>query len=123
MNNSNQYLTKLFLKIVENIENDNWQLEIINTKKFRKNVLKDEMSLYSDEDAFEILEIFDKENIDEYAANFLLYKWLKDHNDKRYREFSYVIKPYNKQIIMENISLEELIEFISPETWKTMEND
>jgi len=121
--NKQKYLIKLFLKAIENIENDNWQLEIVNTKQFRNNVLKNEMSLFSDEEAFENLEIFQKEDIDEYAANFLLYKWLKDHNDQRYRHFSFVIKPYNLQFDMREIGFEDLMKFVSPETWKTLEKE
>jgi len=120
--NKQKYLIKLFLKAVENIKNDNWQLEIVNQENFRR-LYANEMSLFSDEDAFESLEIFQKENIDEYAANFLLYKWLKDHNDDRYKDFSFIIKPYNLQFDMREVELKDLIKFVSPETWKTMEED
>jgi len=117
------YLIDLFTKASENISDGNWSLEIVNTKVFRNNVLKNRMSLFSDEDAFEQLEIFDKNNVDEYAVDFLLYKWLKDHDDKRYRNFSFVIRPHNRQFDMREVSFEDIMHFVSPETKKTSGNE
>jgi len=123
MNNPQEYLTELFLKASAHIREGNWEVEIVNRKNFRELHSKDKLKLYTDEDAFKALNMFDENRIDEYAIDFLLYKWLQDHNDKRYRVFSFVIKPYNRQFVMTDISFEDIMYFVSPETRKTTQNN
>ena len=119
---ASKYLTQLFLKACNHISEGDWSLIIVNRKRFRRLYLQGQLSLSSEEEAFEALNMFEQRSIEEYAIDFLLYKWLKDHNDRRYKEFSYIISPYNRQFIMEDISFEDIMHFVSPETKKTSNN-
>jgi len=114
-----KYLTKLFLKACKHIANGDWKLIIVNRKRFRKLHINQQFLLTSEEEAFTTLNMFEQRSIEEYAVDFLLYKWLNDNNDTRWKEFSYIISPYNRQFIMENIEFEDIMHFVSPETKKT----
>jgi type I restriction-modification system DNA methylase subunit len=112
-------LVQFFMKACNHIAVGEWDITVINRKHFRNLHSKNQLSLSSEEDAFTALNMFAQRSIEEYAIDFLLYKWLKDHDDERYKEFSFIISPYNRQFDMRGISFEDIMHFVSPETKKT----
>ena len=95
------YLSQLFLKLEDHFQNGNYICQPVNQKKFKEFT-------------------FDKAQLDEYVCNTLIYKWFVDHKDHRCKDFTYILKPDKKvQVDMKNVSFEELLNFISPQTKKT----
>lgn len=103
-------ITHAALKIEEAIKNKNYTVIIVNKKRFSKDKTKEQL-------ASEF--IYKEDQLLEYVCNTIIYKWLADHKDDRYKDFSYILKPNNIQISLKDVSFDELIEFISPETHKT----
>lgn len=96
--------------------------EIFNTilKQFsKKNCLVSRKSFSLDDDKPEWKS---NEQLMDTAANYLIYKWSQDHQDKR---FSFRLKEIIIPTIepdLSNILFEELLEFLSPETIKTRQS-
>ena len=119
------YLPQLFLKLEEHIQNKNYILKIINKKRFRKQFIKEQKKpdipdIFEEqpeqEKSLDQYFIFDEKQIDEYICHLLIYKWLLDHKDTRYRDFTFILKPNRIKIDMRDISFEDLIHFMSPQT-------
>ena len=122
MDTSKKYLQKLFLRAERHIKNRNYTVKVVNVKKFKeKYIIKEDFmeDIFTPPKDTEKYFIFDEEKVDEYICNLLIYKWLKDHKDTRYKDFSCILKPNNVPFDMRKISFNELLQFISPQTKKT----
>jgi hypothetical protein len=126
-----EYLSQLFVKLEEHINDRNYVLKIIDRKRFKKQFVKEkEVTIFDIFGELEVCEgqenlenqfVFDEKQIDEYVSNLMICKWLYDHRDTRYRDFTYILRPNKIQIDMRNVSFDELMKFMSPQTKKTME--
>ena len=119
-------LSQLFLKLENQFLSKHYILKIMNRRKFRKQFMQ-ELNLFDmfDEKGKEKnvkqFFVFNEKMIDEYVCNFMIYKWLYDHHDKRCRDFTFVLIPRGMRANMKDISFEDLMHFISPQTKKTNE--
>jgi len=53
----------------------------------------------------------------EQAQHYMLYQWFKSHNDPRYKDvLEYVFIPRKVKCPMKDVSFDELLAFLSPET-------
>lgn len=107
-------LIKTAIKIEEAIRNQNYTVLIVNKKRFSKGKTIEQLAREF---------VYKEDQLLEYVCNTIIYKWLVDHNDDRYKDFSYILKPDNIKIELKDVSFDELIEFISPETHKTNNKD
>tara|TARA_Y100000310_G_C20698245_1_gene827249 strand:- start:1121 stop:1483 length:363 start_codon:yes stop_codon:yes gene_type:complete len=115
-----KYLCKLFLKAEEKLKNNDYDTVIVNRKKFKKKFVqldKSESEIFTKRNMKKYF-VFNEDEIDEYICNLLIYKWLIDHKDKRYNNFTVILKPKNTQFDLKKVSFNELLHFISPQTKK-----
>ena len=121
------YLSQLFLKLEEHIKNKNYVLKVINKKRFKKQFEKKKEKTIFDifvepepqEEDIEQYFVFDEKQIDEYVCNLMICKWLWDHKDSRYRDFTFILKPNQIKIDLREVSFNDFMHFISPQTKKT----
>ncbi len=121
------YLVQLFLKLEERIQKRKFSLKIFHKGRFVEQfVPQQEMNIWNlfgmnqkfDENLRQHF-VFEDNKLDEYVCNMMICKWLFDHKDHRYRDFTFVLKPHKTVIDMQKVSLQELMDFISPQTQKT----
>lgn len=118
----NKYLSELFLELEEHIQQGRYNIKIIDRKKFKKKFIVKGDGLLSSElgdNSLENMFIFDEYKIDEYVCDLIIYEWLLDHKDERYKDFTFILIPKGIDVDMGNVTIEELINFISPQTNKT----
>jgi len=108
----NNYLYEIFLKIEKQIKSNNYTVLIFNKKSFCNGKTNKQLAKEF---------IYQESKLGEYVCNTIICKWFIDHKDNRYKDFSYILKPLGIRIPLKNVSFDELIEFISPETHKTKE--
>lgn len=120
------YLHNMFLRLEEHIANGNYVLKVINKDRFKGKFIRPYENLFNTvTEVEETREYFakhytlDPKDIDEQVCNLMICKWLLDHKDKRYRDFTFVLKPNKSPIDMRHVSFEDLMHFISPQTRKT----
>ena len=120
------YLSQLFLKLEEHITNKNYVLKVINKKRFKEQFEKKKEETIFDifgepepqEENIEQYFVFDEKQIDEYVCNLMICKWLWDHKDSRCRDFTFILRPNKVQIDLREVSFDDLMHFISPQTKK-----
>ena len=117
-------LQELFLKCEKEIKNKNYNILIVNKSLFKQKHQEsrtDECYIYGVEGAVEIKEYFEfnDEMVVNYTCDYFVYKWLKDHKDLRYKNFSIVLEPLHIIVDLKDISFNEFLCFISPETKRT----
>ena len=120
----NEKLEKLFIDIEDNIRKGKYELLIIDKKRFAVKYVKTiQPTLYDSfdnvEENLESYFVFDEKRIVEYVGNFIVFKWLMDRHDNRRLDFTYVLKPTEIEVDMADVSIQELIGFISPQTVKS----
>jgi len=120
----NEKLEKLFINIEEDIREGKYELLIIDKKRFAVKYVKTiQPTLYDSfdnvEENLESYFVFDEKRIVEYVGNFIVFKWLMDRHDNRRLDFTYVLQPTEIEADMADVSIQELIGFISPQTVKS----
>ena len=122
MESTIEYLQKLFIRAERHIKNKDYVVRIINAKRFKEcyvPIENFEENIFDSPKKIEEYFVFDEQKTDEYICNLLIYKWLEDHKDSRYKDFSFILKPYNVQFDMRDVSFDDLLKFISPQTEKS----
>ncbi len=117
-------LLELFLKCEEEIKNKNYKIIIVNESLFKQKYSDsryDECYIYGVEGEIRIEEYFkfNDEMVIDYVCDYFVYKWLKDHEHLRYKNFPVVLEPSNVIVDLKDISFNEFIDFISPEDKRT----
>lgn len=111
-----EHLPSLFLKIEEQLKAGHYTIRIPNKKLFQE--LFHVAGTKTIEDLAETF-TFEETQTDEYVCNILIYKWLRDHKDTRAKDFSLILQPEHIKVDLKDVSFDELMHFISPETKKT----
>jgi hypothetical protein len=120
-----EFLSNLYEQIWTQLKERNFDLLIFDIDKFLKIFAPKKqktncLSIFEDVDeqrdyCFSIFS-FDENNADEYALNFLVYKWLLDHQDSRANDFAYILSPKNLRVDLSKVSQDDIIFFVSPQT-------
>ena len=113
------YLEEIYYKCERKIEEGDYTIIIPNKSNFKDKYVqpyhkKNGGVFKKTSKAIEEYFEFNNNMIISYVFDFLLYKWLKDHGDSRYKDFSCILKPCRVRANLKSIPFQEIFYFVSP---------
>ena len=106
-----QLLNEIFYNICKSFKNKNYKLIPF---------VEEEYIMCDPKDVVVFPKIIENDKIIDEALNTLLYEWMDDHKDTRYKEcLKYVFVTTDFDVDLSKVSFEELMHFVSPQTKKT----